>query len=167
MTRSGKKSAFVCIMAGIFTLLHGKIRTCYHHHVGKSTSSPFVAARAHAMNHYGSWEVVQSNDPLVQQLPKPRIVVITPGKFRIGRNVFGGFRVESPPSSSSSSPDCSEAGGGGILVSMTMYNIGFLKKMYSLVPMDPDRMALFGTGSHKSIFYILQRLNNDGVFAQL
>lgn len=161
MTLSGKKGAFVCLMAGICTLLHGKIRTCFPH-----SPPPFVA-RSHVMNHYGNWEVVQSNDPLVQQLPTPCIVEITPGKFRIGRKVFGGFRLESVSPS-----DCSSEAvlGGGILVSMTMYNIGFLKKMYSLVPMDPDRMALFGTGSHKSIYYILQRIhpaNNEGVFAKV
>ena len=107
-------------------------------------TSAFVAS-ATAMNQNGRWEVIDSNDPLVNRLAHPRIVEILPSSFRIGKNIFGSFKIEpSPPS-------------GGIHVSMTMYGIRWLKKIYVLEPLEVDRMALFGTGSRASTYYILRR----------
>jgi hypothetical protein len=92
---------------------------------------------------------VQSNDPLVQTLAHPRVVDITPGKFRIGAVVFGSFElvvVDASPKS-------------GMHVAMSMYNLRLLRRTYKIVPMNTDRMALFGTGRRNDIFYVLQRLN--------
>lgn len=100
------------------------------------------------MNQNGRWTIVQSNDPLVKGMPQPRIVDISPGKFSIAAKtkIFGGFRFE---------PGRKD----GIYVSMTPFNIPLLKQVYHLVPLDPDRIALFGTGARATRYYLLERVN--------
>ena len=93
----------------------------------------------------GIWEVMESNDPLVDRLSHPRLVEIRPGRFRIGKAIFGNFAVE--PSLPSE----------GIRVSMTMYGVRWLKKVYILEPLGADRIALRGTGSRASVYYHLRR----------
>jgi hypothetical protein len=125
--------ALWCITVGyltVFNYTHGK------------TSSP-------AMTHDGVWEVMESNDPLVDRLSHPRLVEIRPGRFRIGKAIFGTFAVE--PSLPSE----------GIRVSMSMYGVRWLKKVYILEPLDVNRIALRGTGSRASVYYLLRRRKRD------
>lgn len=140
---SMQSNVLLCLATGFLSFLPGGER------LFPPSRSPLAHARpcAPAMNQYGRWEIVQSNDPLVQGLPPPRIVDIAPGRFSIPNKVFGGFRFEPSPS-----PEDNR-----VYVSMTMFNMRIFKKTYLLVPMDPDRMALFGTGSAKDIYYILER----------
>lgn len=121
--------ALWCITVGYLTLFN------YKH--GQS-SSPATTPN-------GIWEVMESNDPLVDRLSHPRLVEIRAGRFHIGRAIFGTFAVE--PSLPSE----------GIRVSMTMYGVRWLKKVYTLEPMGRDRIALRGTGSRASVYYHLRR----------
>lgn len=93
----------------------------------------------------GIWEVMESNDPLVDRLSHPRLVEIGQGRFNIGKAIFGKFAIE--PSLPSE----------GIRVSMTMYGVKWLKKVYILEPLGVDRIALRGTGSRASVYYHLRR----------
>lgn len=102
---------------------------------------------SHAMNQYGIWSIVRSNDPKVKLLRPPVFVEITPGSFRIPGSVSGSFRLE---------PELS-AQKQGVFVSMCPFSIPMLRETYNVVPLDPDRMALYGTGRHESRYYILER----------
>lgn len=132
-----KGGVVVCFVAGIVSMFRGKV----FHQVSRDHGNG--VSDAHAMNQYGKWKIVDSNDPLVATLPYPRIVDISPGKFKIGSTVFGSFDMDA----------------SSCLVYMCLYNMRFLKKTYKIVPIHTDRMALFGTGSHKSIYYYLERAN--------
>lgn len=111
------------------------------------SGNPPIVASAHAvarpMNQYGTWLIVDSNDPLVERLPRPRIVVIRPGEFRIGQHLFGSFRLE---------PSRNEN-----IFSMKMFNIPFWKRYFTIEPMGVDRMALFETKGTNPTYYILHR----------
>lgn len=141
MVLPNAKGVLLCVAAaGYCSILLGS----------KLMSTAFLQiprAQSHAMNQYGKWEIMESNDPLVGHLPRPRIVEIRPGGFRIGKHIFGAFRLEP------SSPN---------VFSMTMYNIPWLKRYYTLEPLTPDRMTLLSiTGSSspndKETFYVLHR----------
>lgn len=98
------------------------------------------------MNQYGRWSIVHSNDPKVRLLPPPVIVEISPGSFRIGGAVHGSFHVDTTQK--------------GVYVSMSPFSLPMLRETYNVVPLDPERMALFGTGRHQSRYYILERSNH-------
>lgn len=151
-----KKSAVFCFVAGILSVFQGKIRS-FSFSPLQHLSRHGTCEAAHVMNQYGSWKILQSNDPLVSTLPSPCIVELSPGKFKIGNTVFGSFQFETNPPYDK----------GGIYVSMSMFNIGILKKVYNLVPMNTDRMALFGTGSRAKTYYLLERLRHDEHLADL
>lgn len=101
---------------------------------------------SHAMNQYGRWSIVHSNDPKVRLLRPPVYVDISPGSFRIPGSVSGSFRIE---------PESAHK--RGVFVSMCPFSLSLLRETYNLVALDPDRMALFGTGRHESRYYILER----------
>lgn len=138
-----KGGVVMCFVAGIVSMFRGK----FSHPTSLSTSSSYYHA-SHAMNQYGRWKIVDSNDPLVATLSCPRIVDISPGKFQIGKTIFGSFEMDP-----SSKDPC--------IVNMCMYNMRFLKKTYKIVPIHMDRMALFGTGSRSSIYYYLERVKDS------
>ena len=131
-----------CFVAGMVSVFRGKL--CSFSQSSAASAASAALQGVCAMNQYGKWRIVESNDPLVASLPEPRIVDLSPGKFKIGSTVFGSFQM-----------DMARPG----TVSMKLYNIGFLKKTYTLVPIHTNRMALFGTGSQESIFYYLERFN--------
>ena len=137
----GKKNALLCIATGFLSVLHNRgITRCY---------SQQAQGHAHAADPCGKWAIVQSNDPLVEALPGPRVVDIVPGSFRIGAKVFGSFDLL---------PDPPKGEPKGVYVSMTMYNIGLFKRVYNMVPLDPHRLALFGVGKRRQVYYILERI---------
>lgn len=149
-----KGGVVVCFVAGIVSsMFRGKF---FHHQASSSSSSSSSqdqdygngACHAHAMNQYGKWKIMDSNDPLVATLPCPRIVDLSPGKFNIGSTVFGSFEMDS-----SSKDPC--------IVYMCLYNMRFLKKTYKIVPIHTNRMALFGTGPRASIYYYLERVKDS------
>lgn len=145
-----KGGVVVCFVAGIVSMFRGKFVGKHHGHDGgpcHAYTHTQEYADAHVMNQYGKWKIMDSNDPLVATLPWPRIVDLSPGKFKIGSTVFGSFEMDS-----SSNDPC--------LVKMCMYNMRFLKKTYKIVPIHTDRMALFGTGSRASIYYYLERVKD-------
>ncbi len=115
-------------------------------------SSRQALADSHAMNHYGKFEIVRSNDPKVNLLPAPVVVDIQPGRFNIlGAAVHGSFRFEPELSSQRQ----------GIFVSMTPFCIRLLRETYQMVPLATDRLGLFGQGRHKSRYYILERSSSS------
>ena len=67
----------------------------------------------------GRWEVIHTNDGLVDRLKPPVIVTIKPNGFSINKAIFGSFQLEPLRSHSRS----------GVYVSMKMYNLSFLKKV--------------------------------------
>lgn len=105
-----------------------------------------------AMSPNGRWEVTDTNDMLVYRLKPPVVVTIIPDGFSIGKGIFGSFRVEPLHSHSKS----------GVYVSMCLFNIPLLKKVYLLEPLGVERIALFGTGSMATTYYILRRLHQNG-----
>lgn len=106
-------------------------------------------AQEQVMNQYGDWRIVQTNDGLARGLPEPRIVTISPGKFKLGKLVHGKFQLESR-----NEP--------GVFVSMSLFNLGFMKRTYQMCPMtDSSYMMLLGTGSQEGIYYMLHRHGYD------
>ena len=109
------------------------------------------AAASSVMTPNGHWQVVDTNDALVFRLKPPVVVHITPGGFSIGKGIFGSFQVEPLRAHSRS----------GVHVSMCMYNINFLKRVYLLEPLAPDRIALFGLKRTPTTYYILKRVTAE------
>lgn len=108
------------------------------------------AVDAHAMNQYGKWAIVRSNDPKVKLLPAPVVVEIRPGSFRIPGSVHGSFRFEPELSSQKK----------GIFVSMSPFSIPMLRETYQMIPLEADRLGLFGQGRLATRYYILERLRD-------
>ena len=98
----------------------------------------------------GRWEVIHTNDGLVDRLNPPVIVTIKPNGFSINKAIFGSFQLEPLRSHARS----------GVYVSMSMYNIRWLKKIYLLEPLGFDRIALFE--ANRTTFYVLRRLDQSG-----
>lgn len=141
----GNRNTVLCVVTGFLTLFQKHRRNMDRQGVCMAAEQRALPL---AMNHHGQWEIVQSNDALVKRIPPPRLVNIAPGKFTISANIFGGFQME--PSSSKSD--------SRIYVSMTPFHLPLLKQLYSIVPLDPDRIAIFGTGARASTYYILERV---------
>ena len=148
----GKKNALLCVVTGLVSaFMRGS--------TPPPSSPPPMPSASLAMNHFGKWRVVQSNDPLVERLPPPRVVTIEPGRFevagRAAKAIFGGFRVE-PAHAYRDAP--------GVVVSMAMWNVGLFRKLYTIVPLDPYRMCLseYRRGQDpsptgKGVYYLLER----------
>lgn len=100
-----------------------------------------------AANQYGKWLIVQSNDPKVKLLTPPVVLVITPGSFEIPGKVKGSFEFE---------PKISKQN-NGVYFSMSPFSLPFMKQTYNIVPLDPNKLALYGTGRHAARYYLLER----------
>lgn len=135
----GRTNTWLCLFAGFLSAFHPN-----------SQPVPGVSA----FQQHGKWEILQSNDPLVDTLAHPRIVHILPGRFRIGGLVFGSFELVDGPDAADVDKRKS-----GVYVHMSLYNLRMFRRVYKVVPTDTDRMALFGAGSNNhDIFYLLQRV---------
>jgi hypothetical protein len=135
--------SLVRIVTAFLSLFPGK-GVC----VGVGDTSRRAIVDGHAMNQYGKWAIVRSNDPKVKLLPSPVVVEIHPGSFRIPGAVHGSFRFETDLSDQKK----------GIFVSMTPFSISLLRETYQMVPLEADRMGLFGQGRLSSRYYILERI---------
>ena len=139
----GRTNTWLCLFAGFLSAFHPN-----------SQPVPGISA----FQQHGKWEILQSNDPMVDTLAHPRIVHILPGRFRIGGGlVFGSFELVDGPEADVDKRK------SGVYVRMSLYNLRIFRRVYKVVPTDTDRMALFGAGSNNhDIFYLLQRVKGVG-----
>lgn len=144
----GRITTWLCLFTG------GRFLSAFPFPFHPSSSQSVAGARA--FQQYGHWEILQSNDPLVDSLAPPRIVQITPGKFRIGALVFGSFEFVHED-------DGSTPAASGVHVQMSLYNLRMLRRVYRVVPTGTDRMAFFGADhDNHDIMYLLQRVKGKG-----
>lgn len=139
------------IMKKALVLGYGVLSARKYHPLYARQVSTLTTTSA-AMDPYGNWEVIDTNDTLVFRLKSPVIVNITPSGFSINKGIFGSFRVEPLTLHSKS----------GVYVSMCMFNLPLLKRVYLLEALEWNRIALFGTGALSSNYYILRRLHQTG-----